>query len=107
RRTGKAAMEILIRTIRGEVTPRVSMRKYRMLTTSETHDDRVLPNKRVIDRLHHAEQDEKILAATAFCTQPWLDISELGWATVIVTGDAPELGQETADSIARTAWDQR
>ena len=107
RRTGEAAMRILVRTIRGEVKPKVSMRKYRMLTTSETHDDRVLPNKRVIDRLHEAEKDPKILAATAFCTQPWLDISELGWATVIVTDDAPDLGQETADSIARTAWDHR
>lgn len=107
RRTGKAAMDILVRTIRGEVHPKVSMRKYRMMTTSETHDDRHLPNKRVIDRLHEAEEDPRILAATAFCTQPWLDISELGWSTVIVTDDAEDLGQETADSIARTAWDHR
>ena len=107
RRTGKAAMDILVRTIRGEVHPKISMRKYRMMTTSETHDDRHLPNKRVIDRLHAAESDPRILAATAFCTQPWLDISELGWATVIVTDDAQDLGQETADSIARTAWDHR
>jgi microcystin degradation protein MlrC len=107
RRTGKAAMDILVRTIRGEVRPKVSMRKYRMMTTSETHDDRMLPNKRVIDRLHEAEKDPRILAATAFCTQPWLDISELGWSTVMVTDDAPDFGQETADSIARTAWDHR
>ena len=48
-----------------------------------------------------------MLAATAFCTQPWLDISELGWTVVVVTDDEPDLGQATADAIARKAWDLR
>ena len=107
RRTGKAAMDILIRTIRDEVTPAISIRKIPMLTTSEPHDDRVFPNNQVIGRLHEAEKDLRILAATAFCTQPWLNISELGWTIVVVTDDNSSLGQETADSIARTAWDLR
>lgn len=107
RRTGRVAMDLLVRTIRGEVNPAISIRKIPMMTTSETHDDRVFPNNQVIGRLHEAEKNPKILSATAFCTQPWLDISDLGWTMVVVTDDEADLGQETADSIARTAWDLR
>ena len=107
RRTGRAAMEILIRTIRGEVTPVISHRKIRMMTSSETHDDRMFPNREIIGRLHEAEKDPKVLAATAFCTQPWLDIPELGWTTVIVTDGEPDVGQSIADEIAQAAWDLR
>ncbi|HVR32247.1 MAG TPA: M81 family metallopeptidase [Acidimicrobiia bacterium] len=104
RRTGRAAMEILIQTIRDEVSPVISYRKIRMMTSSETHDDRHFPNREVIGRLHSAETDARILAATAFCTQPWLNVTELGWTIVVMTDDARELGQTTADDIARAAW---
>lgn len=107
RRTGRVAMDILIRTIRGEVSPKVSMRKIRMMSSSEPHDDRVFPNADVIAMLHEAERDPRILSASLFCTQPWLDIDELGWASVVVTDDAAELGQSTADTVGRRAWDLR
>lgn len=107
RRTGRAAMEILVRTLRGEVDPVVSQRKIRMMTSSETHDDRVFPNAEVIGMLHEAEKDPKVLAATIFCTQPWLDVEELGWTTVIVTDGDPGKGQAVADEIARAAWKLR
>jgi len=85
----------------------VSHRKIRMMTSSETHDDRLHPNREVIERLHAAEEDPRVLAATAFCTQPWLDVEGLGWSIVIVTDDEPEIGRQIADSIARAAWDLR
>lgn len=107
RRTGRAAMEILIRTLRGEATPRVSQRKFRMMTSSETHDNRVFPNHDIIAMLHEVEKDPGVLAASIFCTQPWLDIEELGWTTVVVTDDDPALGQSIADDIARAAWKMR
>ena len=107
RRTGQAAMRILVRTIRGEVQPAVSQRKLRMMTAAETHDDRLFPNREVIRALHEAEKDQRVLAASAFCTQPWLDISELGWTVVIVTDQDPDLGQELADEIATKAWGLR
>ncbi len=107
RRTGEVAMRILIRTIRGEVRPFVSQRKLRMMTAAETHDDRLFPNREVIAALHEAERDPRVLAASIFCTQPWLDISELGWTVVIVTDRAPDLGQALADEIAVKAWNLR
>ncbi len=107
RRTGRVAMDTLIRTIRGEVSPNISIRKFRMLTSSEPHDDRVFPNNEVISMLHAAEKDPAILSATIFCTQPWLDISGIGWTSVVVTDDDPALGQTTADAIANRAWELR
>src|SRR5690606_28525726 len=83
------------------------IRKIRMMTSSETHDDRVFPNNQVVGMLHAAEEDDRVLAASIFCTQPWLDLTELGWTSVVVTDDDRGLGQETADAIARKAWDLR
>src|SRR5690606_697391 len=48
-----------------------------------------------------------ILSASSFQTQPWFDVSELGWTMVVVTDADPELGQTTADDIARFAWSMR
>ena len=107
KRTGRVAMDVLIKTIRGEVKPTISIRKFRMLTSSEPHDDREFPNKEVISMLHEAEKNPAILSASIFCTQPWLDISELGWTSVVVTDDMADLGQETADAIAQKAWSLR
>ncbi len=104
RRTGEMAMRLLIKTIRGEVRPVVSQRKLRMMTAAETHDDRFFPNREVIGALHEAERNDRVLSASVFCTQPWLDISELGWTVVIVTDGDPELGQGLADEIALKAW---
>jgi microcystin degradation protein MlrC len=107
RRAGRHAMDLLIRTIRGEVTPSIAIRKIPMLTSSEPHDDREFPNKEVIGMLHTAEEDPAILSASIFCTQPWLDISGIGWTAVVVTDANDDLGQTTADAIARRAWDLR
>ena len=107
RRTGKVAMQILIRMIRGQVRPVISQRKIPMMTSSETHDDRLFPNREVIAAAREAEADSRVLAATVFCTQPWLDVPELGWTVVVVTDDDAVLGQSRADAIARKAWDYR
>jgi microcystin degradation protein MlrC len=107
KRTGNMAMDVLIKTIRGGVKPAISIRKFRMMTSSEPHDDRVFPNNEVISMLHDAEKDPAILTASMFCTQPWLDISDLGWTSVVVTDAAPDLGQKTADAIAQKAWELR
>ncbi len=107
RRTGRVAAELLLRTVAGEIEPVISMRKIPMMSSSETHDDRVFPNNQLIAKLHEAEQHPKILSATAYCTQPWFDVPELGWTTVVVTDGDPELGRTTADELARHAWSMR
>ncbi len=106
-RTGRVAADLLFRTIAGDITPRISFRKIPMMSSSETHDDRVFPNNQLIAKLHEAEQHPRILSASSFQTQPWFDVSELGWTIVVVTDGDAELGQSTADDIARFAWSMR
>ena len=107
RRTGDRAMTILAAALRGEVEPVLTHRKIRMMTSSETHDDRLFPNREVIGALHEAETRPGILAAMAFCTQPWLDVPELGWSIVVVTDGDPGVGRDVADEIAQRAWSLR
>jgi microcystin degradation protein MlrC len=46
-------------------------------------------------------------SASIFTVQPWLDIDEMGFATVVVTdGDAPR-AESLAGDLARQAWAER
>ena len=42
-----------------------------------------------------------------FYVQPWLDITEMGFATVVVTNDDPEKASEVAIDLANNAWSER
>ena len=42
-----------------------------------------------------------------FPMQPWLDVAEGGWATVVVTDDAPELADRCAEELGALAWSMR
>ena len=53
------------------------------------------------------EQEPGILAATVFATQPWMDVTELGWSTVVVADGDRALAQAKADELGMMAWERR
>ena len=53
------------------------------------------------------EQEAGVLAATYFPSQPWMDLSELGWATVVVADGDRALAQAKADELAQMCWQRR
>jgi microcystin degradation protein MlrC len=63
--------------------------------------------KDIMDRIAAMEREPGILAATIFPTQPWMDVTELAWSTVVVADGNKALAQGRADELARMAWDRR
>jgi len=38
-----------------------------------------------MEAARHQEEDERVLSSSVFAVQPWMDIPEMGWCSVVVT----------------------
>jgi microcystin degradation protein MlrC len=106
--TGRIGAELLIRIAAGEVRPTVAWRKIPMVTHQEQFLTSRHPMKTWFDRARAMEAaDPRVLQASNYPMQPWLDVAEGGWATIVVTdGDQP-LAERLADELADLAWSMR
>jgi microcystin degradation protein MlrC len=50
---------------------------------------------------------DKVVAVSNFPMQPWLDVPEGGWMTVVVTDNDKELAERLSAELAQMAWDMR
>ncbi len=105
--TGARAMRLMAAALSGGKAPFLNYRKTKLMASSEGHDTTFGPMRAVLDRLHEIEKMPGVLDATVFCTQPWLEVTELGWSALVVTEDDPILGQTLADELALMMWDRR
>ena len=105
--TGQIAGDLLIRTVLGEVKPVMAWRKLRLLSHQEQFLTAKGPMKVWFDRGRAAEADKRILHVANFPMQPWLDVAEGGWATVVVTDGDRARAERLADELADLAWSMR
>ncbi|MEA2586570.1 MAG: hypothetical protein QOF33_4655, partial [Thermomicrobiales bacterium] len=107
RETGQRAARLLLRQLRGEVRPTMAFAKIPMVTPASTHLHHLPgPFKRLMDAAAGAESGP-VLSASVFTVQPWLDITDMGFATVAVTDGDPALARQVACRLACQAWDER
>ncbi|HBY97427.1 MAG TPA: hypothetical protein DEP84_26395, partial [Chloroflexi bacterium] len=107
RETGRRAARILSRWLRGEVRPAKAFVKVPMVTPASTQiHSQEGPFKRLMDATV-AMEAAGALSASVFSVQPWLDIPEMGYATVAVTDNDPELAGHLACRLANQAWAER
>jgi microcystin degradation protein MlrC len=105
--TGKIGTQLLIRIIRGEVDPVMAWRKIPLLSHQEQFLTSHGPMKIWFDRARAMEADPRVLQASNFPMQPWLDVAEGGWAAVVVTDRDQALAERLADELADLAWSMR
>ncbi len=105
--TGIASTELLIRLVGGEIRPVTAWRKLRLISHQEQYLTSGGPMKVWFDRARELERDPRVLTISNFPMQPWLDVEEGGWATVVVTDGDPELAERLADEMADLAWSLR
>jgi microcystin degradation protein MlrC len=107
RATGQRAARLLVRWLNGDVRPVMAFAKIPMVVPASTHMHHVPgPFQRLMDATAAAEGGA-VLAASAFTVQPWLDIAEMGFATVVVTDDDAALARQVACRLAEQAWRER
>jgi microcystin degradation protein MlrC len=105
--TGRIGGELLIRIAAGEVRPAMAWRKLRLITHQEQFLTSRHPMKTWFDRARAMEADKRVLQASNYPMQPWLDVAEGGWASVVVTDGDRALAERLAEELAELAWSMR
>jgi microcystin degradation protein MlrC len=108
RETGQAAMQLLIRTIRGEVTPVMAHVRVPLIAPNQSMVTTWRsPLKKVIDRAVEIQSEPGVLSATVLGGFPFADIPFAGVATIVVADGDKELAQRYANELAQMCWDLR
>ena len=105
--TGKVAGALLARMLRREVKPVMAWRKLRLITHQEQYLTAHGPMKTWFDQAHAMERDPRVLHVAPCPMQPWLDVAEGGWATIVNVDADQALAEKLADESADLAWSMR
>ncbi len=107
RETGQRGARLLLRMLHDGVRPAMAMVKIPMVVPASTHMHHLPgPFQRLMQAAAAAEGDA-VLSASVFAVQPWLDIAEMGFATVAVTDGDAALAERIATDLAERAWTER
>jgi microcystin degradation protein MlrC len=106
--TGQRGAAVLRRILDG-ARPRLVLRKIPMVVPAERANtqDPASVSFGLRERLQALERDPAMLAAGLATVQPWLDVSELGTAVVVVTDDDAHLANKVAGEFAGEVWRRR
>ena len=107
RETAQKVAEMLISALRGETRPVMSAIKIPMITPAETQLTEEYPMRELMELTRRQEEDERVLSSSVFAVQPWMDVPEMGWCTVVVTDGDQELADRLTRELADMAWNQR
>lgn len=104
--TAQASTELLLRIVDG-ARPTMAWRKIPLISHQEQYHTSGGPMKRWFDRARLMETEPGVLSVSNFPMQPWLDVEEAGWATVVVTDGDRHAADRRADELANLAWSMR
>ena len=105
--TGRVAGALLLRILRREVRPVIAWRKLRLITHQEQYLTAHGPMKTWFDQARTMERDPRVLHVAPCPMQPWVDVAEGGWATVVNVDGDRALAERLADESADLAWSMR
>ena len=105
--TGYRSGEILIRTVLGEISPVMEVRKMRLLTGGGINVDFLAPMRSVFNAMDRMERRDRVLNVSNFMVHIWLDDPELGWTTIAITDGDRDLAGSVADELADLNWAAR
>lgn len=105
--TGRLGAELMLKILYGGARPVTAWRKLPLLSHQEQFLTAQGPMKTWFDRARALEADPRVLQASNYPMQPWLDVAEGGWSTVVVTDNDRPLAEKLADELADLAWSLR
>lgn len=105
--TGVIGTRLLLRILTEKLKPVIAWRKIPLVSHQEQFLTSRGPMKIWFDRAREMEQDPRVLQASNYPMQPWLDVAEGGWSTIVVTDGDRALAEELADELADLCWSLR
>ncbi len=105
--TGRRGMQLLYKTITGQVQPTMAMCKIPMILPGENGFTTRGPYAEVMSMVEALGNHPGILDASAFSVQPWLDVYEVGCSVVAIADNDHHLAEAEATRIAGAFWQRR
>jgi microcystin degradation protein MlrC len=105
--TGVIGTQPLLKIIREKIKPTTAWRKIPLVSHQEQFLTSKGPMKVWFDRARAMESDPRVLQASNYPMQPWLDVAEGGWSTIVVTNNDQALAEALADELADLCWSLR
>lgn len=104
---GEEAAGILVRTIRGEIIPVMSLEKPSMITVPNMQFTDVNPMKELLSLAWEAERQVGVVSVTVAGGFAYSDVPEIGPSVLVVTDNDMETGRKYARQIAERFWELR
>jgi microcystin degradation protein MlrC len=104
---GQKAARLLVRVLRGEVQPRMALRKLPLIIQAEKSQTSSGPMAALMKQAEKWEKSGAAEAVSIFPVQPWMDIDEMGCSVVAVTNGDARAAQRQADTLGRRLWDTK
>lgn len=104
---GIEAAELMVRTLRGQVSPVQAASFPPMVINIERQCTSEPPLKELVGEFEKARVRPNVLAASLMLGFPYADVAEMGAASLVVTNDDPQLAQSLANQLGKQIWLQR
>lgn len=105
--TGIRATHLLLRIIRKDINPTIAWRKIPMVAPADRGITSAWPMKEWFDLARSKEKLPGVISISNFPVQPWLDVEDFGWSTVVITNNNFEMAQGLVTELANKAWELR
>jgi microcystin degradation protein MlrC len=105
--TGQRAARLMLETLAGRRKPVMALVKRPMVLSAScarTTDGPLVP---VVEAARRAEVEGRVLHASLFPVQPWLDVPDLGFAALVCADEDVDEAQAVATELADMAWCRR
>ena len=105
--TGRRAGDLMVSRLRREVRPTMHAVKIPMVVQAENMLTDRGEFRQIYDRVRSLEGQGTTISASVFAVQPWMDVEELGWASLVITNNDPARAKSQTDELARFIWSVR
>jgi microcystin degradation protein MlrC len=107
RECGQRAAALLVRTVRGEVRPRMALAKPPLIVNIMAHDTSQEPLRPFMDAIRDLEKRPGILATSLLPGFAYADVPQMGPSVVVVSDGDADLARREADRIGAELWQAR
>ncbi len=105
--TGARTADLLLETLHGRRHPTMALARRPLVLSPVNARTTEGPLHHVAEVARTMERSGRVLHASLFPVQPWLDVPELGFAALVVTDGDPTAAQTAADELADMVWAAR
>ena len=104
---GREAADLIVRTIRGEIHPKMAFRSIPLFWSTPTQVTALPPMNEVMRRVHELETRPGVLSVTLATGFPWADVPDVGASVIAVVDRDASLATTTAEELSSWIWDHR